>query len=43
MYPRIVTPMGTFASSEVPGVGGVEPREGIPLSPRFPEDPPRAE
>ena len=25
----------------LPGVGGVEPREGIPLS-RFPEDPPRA-
>lgn len=29
--------------ARIPGVGGVEPREGIPLSPRFPEDPPRAE
>lgn len=29
--------------ARIPGVGGVEPREGIPLSPRFPEDPPRVE
>lgn len=47
-FPIRYTELGTFGGKKegrarIPGVGGVEPREGIPLSPRFPEDPPRVE